>query len=377
MKKFLLVAGFPDSLVRFRGPLLDALRAAGLEVHAAAPGLRASSVSAQLKKKGIFLHDLPLQRAGMNPLRDMRAWLHLCRLMRRIRPDWMLAYTVKPVIYGLWAARLARVKHRFALITGLGYAFTGSKNETSRQRRLLRMLVERMYRTAFSGAHKVFFQNPDDEALFRARGILPSGIPSRVVHGSGVSLDEFPEMPVPDTPHFLMIARLLGDKGVREYARAAGIVRQRFPHVRFSLAGWIDSNPDAVSARELEEWTQAGILEHLGYLEDVRPSLARCSAYVLPSYREGTPRTVLEAMATGRAIITTDAPGCRETVIPGENGFLVPVKSAEALADAMVRLVEDPELARRMGRRSRQIAEEKYDVRKVNAVLLQEMGIAP
>ena len=173
-----------------------------------------------------------------------------------------------------------------------------------------------------------------------------------------------------------MIARLLGDKGVREYVEASQRVKSRYPEVCCSLVGWIDDNPDAIAQSELNAWIEKGYVEYRGRLQDVRPAIADCSVYVLPSYREGTPRTVLEAMAMGRAIITTDAPGCRETVTEGENGFLVPVKSVDQLTEAMCRFVEDPDLVANMGRRSREIAEEKYDVHKVNAVMLREMGIA-
>ena len=172
-----------------------------------------------------------------------------------------------------------------------------------------------------------------------------------------------------------MIGRLLGDKGVREFAEAARKIKALHPEVRFNVVGWIDSNPDAIAQSELDAWVADGTLEFLGKLDDVRPAIAACTVYVLPSYREGTPRTVLEAMAMGRPIITTDAPGCRETVIDGDNGFLVPVQSVDALVDAMLKFIEDPALAPRMGRRSRQIAEDKYDVHKVNAVMLREMGI--
>lgn len=163
---------------------------------------------------------------------------------------------------------------------------------------------------------------------------------------------------------------------MREYADAARRIKARYPQAVFRLVGWIDENPDAIKPHELDAWVAEGVLEYLGRLSDVRSAIADCSVYVLPSYREGTPRTVLEAMAMGRAIITTDAPGCRETVVQGENGFLVPVKSVEALVAAMERLIARPELIARMGQRSREIAVAKYDVKAVNAVMLREMGIA-
>lgn len=176
-------------------------------------------------------------------------------------------------------------------------------------------------------------------------------------------------------PHFLLIARLLGDKGIREYVQAAKLVKQQYPEAQFDLVGGLDTNPTSISQAELDQWIAAGTINFLGRLSDVRPAIAACSVYVLPSYREGTPRTVLEAMAMGRAVITTDAPGCRETVVNGDNGFLVPVKDADALAQAMLRFIEQPGLIAQMGQRSRSIAEEKYDVHKVNAQMLEGMGL--
>jgi len=182
-------------------------------------------------------------------------------------------------------------------------------------------------------------------------------------------------VPLPENTSFLLIARLLGDKGVREYANAARKVKLQYPQVSFKLVGWIDDNPDAIGQHELDEWVNSGTLEFLGKLADVRPAIASSNVYVLPSYREGTPRTVLEAMAMGRPVITTDVPGCRETVVDGDNGFLVSVQAVDELASAMVQFIEEPQLAARMGERSRLIAEEKYDVHKVNEIMLSGMGI--
>ena len=372
---FLLIASFPDSLLQFRGPLIDALLCQGLELHVAAPGLAADHpIARQLVARGAQVHDIPLRRTGLNPVADTRTLFSLWRLMRRLRPARVLGYTIKPVIYGSLAALLAGVPHRFALITGLGYAFTGSPDDRGR-RALLRKLVQGMYRAALRTTGKVFFQNPDDRALFQSLGILSPTARTCVVNGSGVDVRQFASVALPEEPRFLLIARLLGDKGVREYAEAARRVRLRHPGARFALAGWIDDNPDAITQGELDSWIADGTIDFLGRLADVRPALAACRVYVLPSYREGTPRTVLEAMAMGRPIITTDAPGCRETVVPGENGLLVPAQSVETLEEAMLRFVGDPSLATRMGMRSRRIAEEKYDVRKVNSVMLADMGI--
>lgn len=374
--KLLLTASFPDSLINFRGPLIAALLERGIEVHVAAPDLPPHSpVRRALEAMAVQVHDIPLQRTGLNPVADLRLLWTLTSLVRRIKPDKVLAYTIKPVVYGLLAARLAGVPGRFALITGLGYAFTGEPGAKS-GRGILRGLVQRLYRMALAGASRVFFQNPDDEALFRRRGLLPTAVPSTVVNGSGINVAAFAPAPLPSAPRFLLIARLLGDKGVREYAEAARCLKREHPGVNCSLVGWIDANPDAIREDELDRWVREGGLDYLGRLDDVRPAIADCSVYVLPSYREGTPRTVLEAMAMGRAIITTDAPGCRETVVDGRNGLLVPLKSSQALLAAMRRFVEEPGLAGRMGVESRRLAEEKYDVNKVNAAMLSAMGLA-
>ncbi len=369
----LLIASFPDSLIKFRGPLIDALLAQGLKVHVAVPELsKDDAIYQALTIKGIKLHNIALQRTGVNPVADLRAMLQLFRLMTKLKPGMVLSYTIKPVIYGSLAAWLSRVPKRFALITGLGYAFTG---QASGKRGVLKVLIQRLYRFSLGKVDKAFFQNPDDEALFRQLGILPTKVPSCIVNGSGVDLAEYHQTPLPDSPSFLLTARLLGDKGVREYAQAAAKVKRKYPEVSFQLVGWIDDNPDAIGQQELDDWVAAGTLQYLGKLSDVRPAIANCSVYVLPSYREGTPRTVLEAMAMGRGVITTDAPGCRETVINGDNGFLVPVKAVNELENAMLLFIEQPELAVAMGIRSRKIAEAKYDVHKVNEHMLKEMGL--
>lgn len=372
---FLLIASYPNSLINFRGSLIQALCKKDLQVHVAAPDIENNKeIKKELESKGVVVHDIPLRRTGMNPLVDMNTLFHLWKLMLRTKPNYVMGYTIKPVIYGSLAAWLAKVPKRFALITGLGYAFQGQEN-TSIKRGLVRKLVQRLYATALTTTHQVFFQNPDDEALFRQLNILKSSTPSFVVNGSGVNVSEYELTPLPSQPRFLLIARLLGDKGIREYAEAAKLIKQEHAGIDFDLVGWIDENPDAIKQQELDTWISEGTVNYLGKLTDVRPAIKNSSVYVLPSYREGTPRTVLEAMSMGRAIITTDAPGCRETVVDGDNGFLVPVKSVDALVTAMNKLIENPELVQKMGQRSREITEIKYDVHKVNDVMLREMGI--
>jgi glycosyltransferase involved in cell wall biosynthesis len=297
----------------------------------------------------------------------------LVKLLRRLRPDIVLAYTIKPVIYGSLACRLTGVQRCYSMITGLGYAFMGG---VGLRQRLVGKLAPLLYRTALAGNAGVFFQNRDDLALFVNTGLLRAQHKALVINGSGVDTDYFRPAPLPAGPvAFLLIARLLKDKGISEYAAAALAIKQRYPDTIFRLIGPLDPNPAAISKEQTYAWHQAGVLEYLGEAKDVRPHLASCNVYVLPSYREGTPRTVLEAMAMGRPIITTDAPGCRETVTHGDNGFLVPVKDVGALAEAMQRFITHPEWIPRMGQRGREIAEIKYDVRKVNAAILRHMHL--
>lgn len=372
--KILLVASLAESLLNFRGSLITALGQHGLSVHVAAPQMTADSkIRHALEERGVSVHDIAMSRTGMSVVGDFKTMLALCGLMHRIQPDLVLSYTIKPVVYGTLAAWLNAVPRRFVLMTGLGYAFTG---RVAGIRSVVKAIAKFLYRLSLRFAHKVFFQNADDQALFFALGLLPRGTLSVVVNGSGIDLDQFTVTPLPEgCTRFLLIARLLGDKGVREYAIAAQSVRRKHPDAVFYLVGWIDENPDAIKKVELDGWVEDGRLVFLGRMEDVRPAIAASSVYVLPSYREGMPRTVLEAMAMGRPIITTNAPGCRETVEEGQNGILVPIMDAGMLAQAMERFIDEPSLVGSMGAHSRRIAEEKYDVKKVNWVMLREMGI--
>lgn len=374
-KKFLMLAGYAPSLTGFRGSLISAIQKKGLQMHAAAPGLNEkTSVGKELASRGVILHDISMQRTGKNPFSDLLTFWYFFCLIRSIKPDWVMAYTIKPVIYGMIAAWFNRVPHRFALITGLGYAFQNSEKRAG-----LQTIVKNLYKYSLACASGVFFQNPDDRCLFVNSGILNENNKSYVVNGSGVDLSNFPLTKLPNHElegcSFLLIARLLGDKGVREYVEAARIVKEKYSNTKIKIVGYLDENPDSISQSELDEWCKEGSIEYLGKLDDVRSAIESSAVYVLPSYREGTPRTVLEAMAMGRAIITTDAPGCRETVIDGENGFLVPVRDSVSLAFSMQRFIENPLLIELMGKKSREIAEKKYDVNKVNDFMLCNMGI--
>ena len=378
--KYLIIASYPASILKFRGALIKALQDKGFEIHIAAPKFEIFPEEYEdLTALGYVVHPIPMQRTGTNPLNDAKTLSALYLLMKKIKPSHVMGYTIKPVIYGSLAAKLARVPHRFALITGLGYAFQGA-DEQDYKKSNLQKIMHKLYSVALASTHKVFFQNPDDEALFKFMGIIKPNASTTVVNGSGVDISEYSVQPfatIDDMliPRFLLIARLLGDKGVREYAQAARIVKEKYPQAQFDLVGWIDDNPDAIEQKELDNWINAGLFNFWGKLDDVKPAIAASSIYVLPSYREGTPRTVLEAMAMGRPIITTDAPGCRETVIDGYNGYLVPVKAVEALAAAMERFIVNPALIIEMGKASRQLVEEKFDVNAVNQSMLEAMGL--
>ncbi|WP_104201884.1 glycosyltransferase family 4 protein [Billgrantia saliphila] len=373
--KFLIIAGASGSLINFRGQLIMELIKSGLEVHAAAPDLNKDELTRmKLVRMGARVHDIHLNRTGMNPLHDLRTLLGLVRLMGNLKPDYVMGYTIKPVIFGTLAAVLTRCPRRFALITGLGYCFSGY-GQTPRTR-FIGSIAASLYRQSLRFANKVFFQNPDDQALFRDRNIIGESVPSVVVNGSGVDIDHFMPREYPRQVVFLLIARLLVDKGVREYAEAAYRLKAEYPEAVFMLVGDLDSNPNSITAQELDRWVQDGVINYLGKLDDVRDALGSASVFVLPTfYREGIPRTILEALAMGRPIITTNTPGCRETVIDGVNGYLVPPQDTTELANAMRAFIHTPQLIATMGKRSREQALRKYDVCKVNAVMLREMGI--
>lgn len=367
MPTFLVIAGYKQSLINFRGDMIRDMIAAGYEVHVAAPELQEDDITRQtLLALGAIPHAIHLKRTSRNPLQDISTFLNFWLLMRRLKPEAVLAYTAKPVVYGLWAARLAGVGKRFALITGLGGALGGAPSSMQR-------LLVFLHRRAFKGLTSAIFQNADDCAFFERRGLLSETLSSAVVDGSGVNLDRFPETPMPNAPlTFLMIARLLKAKGVAEFAFTARALRERHPEAKFRLVGWHENHIDFVSANDLADWQDAEDIIFTGSLNDVRPEIAGASVIVLPSYYpEGIPRSLLEALSTGRPIITTNTPGCRETVVDGENGYLIAPRSPEALLAVCLRIAEQPDQLPEMGRISRKLAETRFDVVKVNACILK------
>lgn len=371
MAKVVIISQYSPSLIIFRGDLIRAMVELGHEVVCLGPE---AGFEQPLQELGADYRQIPLHRTGLNPLKDVKTLFSLRKVLKEIKPDIVFSYTVKPIVYGSIAAHLAGVRQMYAMITGLGYVFIG---QTFKQR-LLTQIVAFLYRRGLKYNQIVFFQNPDDLHLFVSKSIVPKTAKPVLVNGSGVNIEKFAFAPPKLSPvTFLLIARLIKDKGILEYVEAARLLKQKYPDARFRLLGPLDINPAAITQEQLERWSKEGIIKYLGKTNDVRPYIADASVYVLPSYREGTPRSVLEAMSMGRPIITTDAPGCRETVIDGKNGFLVPVKDVDALKSAMEKFIQEPDLISQMGKQSRIIAEEKYDVRKVNRAILQEMGLLP
>ncbi|CAN8142755.1 galacturonosyltransferase WbtD [uncultured Thiomicrorhabdus sp.] len=372
MKKVLLIGVEPLSLINFRGPLIHSIEKKGCNVIAVS-SKAPDSLIAEFKKQGIQHQSIFFQRNGMNPIKDLKSMWSLRSLFLREKPDFVLCYTIKPVIWGGLAARFTGTKF-FALVTGLGFAFQGE----SFKRKMLTKLVSFLYRISLSHATKVVFQNADNRDLFTSRMIVPES-KTEVVNGSGVDISLFNYQPVrmPSDDHyvFLCVARLLGEKGLREFEQASEIVKQKYPNIKCQIVGWTDPSPDGITVAEVKTWQEKGTIEYLGGSDDVRPLIAACHIYVLPSYHEGLPRSTVEAMAMGRPVITTSAVGCRETVDNNVNGFKVPVADADALAEKMIWFIENPVQIEPMGLASRRMAEEKFDVHKVNARMLEIIGL--
>ncbi|MDO4636150.1 MAG: glycosyltransferase family 4 protein [Lautropia sp.] len=367
-KRAIIIGGIAQSLVRFRGDLIRDLMARGYHVTAASAPTSDEAIAA-LRDWGVDYVPLPIDRTSLNPVKDLRTLYAIHRLVSRIRPDVVIAYTIKPVIYGGLAIRLCRPLRFLPMVTGLGFAFHGG----STLRNMLAWLAVNLYRQALKPAHRVIFQNPDDRNVFVRKGIVPVA-KTRVVNGSGVNLGHYARVPLPDGPvSFLLAARLLKAKGICEYVAAARQVKVNYPDAEFVIIGHKDTSPDAIPAAMIADWATDGVVRYDGGVADIRPWLARCSVYVLPSYSEGMPRTVLEAMAMGRPVITTDVPGCRQTVVPGENGCLIPARDVGALVRAMEAFLADPASIPVQGEASYRMALEKFDVQAVNRDILQEL----
>lgn len=373
MSRIVVLGAQPEYLSGLRGPMIRDLLAAGHEVIAIGAE-EIGHVREALESWGARYLVVPLRRAAINPLADLKAIWLLWRTLRRLKPDLLLAYTIKPVSYGLPVAKAAGVKRRFAMIAGRGWAFAEGRE---RRRRATRFVATILYRFGLRFAHGVLFHNEDDMALFRERRLIGAGMPARRIFGSGVDLEHYAPAPMPAGPFtFLMISRLLIDKGVGEYLAAARALQARYPDAVFRLVGPPDPSPNGIPREAVFAAHREGAIDYAGPLTDVRPAIAACHCYVLPSYCEGLPRSVLEAMAMARPVITTDAPGCRDTVRDGETGVRVPARDAEALAEAMARFLENPAQAQSMGEAALAFARTQFDVHKVNRAIMDFIGLA-
>ncbi len=361
------------SLIIFRAPLIRAFLDVGIKVIASACGQDPEAESF-LKKMGVKYYPIWIKRSGMNPFFEIRTLQDLMKLMKQVRPEIVVFYNIKPIIYGGFVARLCGVRKIFSMIEGLGRPFMPWE---SFSHAVASVVARGLYRVGLLFSNRVFFLNPDDQKEMINAGYL-SKDKAVLLNGIGVDLDEYPlkDIPQGSKVRFLMIARVMKEKGVREFVAAARIIRTRYHNVDFVLICEPEYGSSTIPQKDLDAWKAEGVIEYSGWIDDVRPAYRDCHVFVLPSfYREGVPRTLLEALATGRAVITTDMPGCRETVDEGVNGFLVPAKDVMSLAQAMERFILNPVLIKKMGIQSRKIAEEKYDVHKVNAVIIRAMEL--
>ena len=367
--KIIISASSGNSLVNFRGNLIKSMSKRGHQVICMSCE-KEEIIEEAIHKLGASYQRVNLSRTGTNPFFDILTFFSYLRILKNHKPDLYFAYMSKPVAYGGLAARINKVPHINILVTGLEIAFYSNGFKNLVVKNLLVFLFKRVHKSA----ENIFFQNPDDLITFSELGVV-NPQKTTIVNGSGVDLTFFTQKPLPKSPVILMIARLVWSKGIREFLEAAARIHIDNPNAEIMLVGGLDSNPESLTKNELEQNILKSNIKYIGQVEDVRPYLERCSIFVLPSYHEGTPRSVLEAMAVGRPIITTDAPGCRETVIDGYNGFLVPVMNSTVLYEKMRILVEDSKLRERMANNSFKICKDKYDVNLVNKILLEKMGL--
>lgn len=365
--KIVILYNTSDYLLRFRTELIQSLQATGCEVIAITPRDLATP---RLDALSVRWREWALEGQALNPFKDLAAIVDLRQILAEERPDTILNFTIKPVLYGSLVGGWLGVPRVVSMITGMGSIFLPG----GFKKRMLLRVVHLVYRMAMNRNHKVLFQNDEDLAYFVQNRFLPAEKTLRI-NGSGVNLDLFARRPGEVVQgSFLLISRMIKEKGIHEFVKAARKIKAWFPHARFTLVGPIDNNPGAITREQIEGWEQEGIVEYAGVQVDVRPFLARTEVYVLPTYYlEGIPRSILEALAMGKPVITTDWRGCRETVTRDVNGYLVPPQDAEALAHAMARYLEDPALSTRHGDASRQLAEEKFNVTTVNSLVISAL----
>ena len=358
--KILVVSPKNKTVFNFRGDLIRDMIASGNEVYVTGPNRDFVDDILSLGVREFF--EIPLVKDNTNPRGDLQYLKNLTVCMKKLSPDMVFSYTVKPVIYGSLAASRAGVKHIYGMITGLGRAFSAK----GKKARMIRAVTKRLYKPALKKCSAVIFQNPDDAAQLVKMHCL-SEQKVRLVNGSGVNMERFTRTPLPEETVFLMVSRIIREKGVLEYCEAAKSVKAKHPLTRFVLLGGFDNAIGGLRREDIAEYIDAGVVELPGEVKDPVSFYHNSTVFVLPSYyREGLPRTILEAMSCGRPVITTDWPGCRLTVEDGANGYLVPVRDSDTLADRMLRLVENRELLESMGEQAYIVCRQKFDVKIVN-----------
>lgn len=365
-KKIIFISNTAFSICNFRNGILAKLIADGYKVITVGPK---DAYSVKLAAMGCEVIDMPMAAKGINPCEDLALLLQIGQLYKAMKPDFIFHYTIKPNIYGSVAARLAGVPS-IAVTTGLGYTFIND-NWVARVARWL-------YKVAFLSPKEVWFLNEDDRQTF-LRYRLVASEKAVLLHGEGVDTTHFSPQSAPvndGKTRFLLVARMLWDKGVGEYVEAARQVRKQYPNAVFQLLGECGvPNPSVVTRAEMAEWEREGVIEYLGTTTDVRPYIAQADCMVLPSYREGVPRTMLEAAAMGKPLIASDAPGCRDVVVDGQTGWLCPVKNAVALATCMKQLLAMPVADRQaMGKAGRKFIVDNFDEKKVVAHYLATLA---
>ena len=365
--KILILGTVPNDLLNFRSELIKDILEKGNEVIASSSKLDPNSEN-HMKELGITYEPIFLNRHGLSLRGDIKTLANLIKLFKKQNPNLVLAHGIKLVIWGGISARIRKIPF-FALITGLGFAFQG----TTFRRKLLTRLVSFLYRIALKNSKAVIFQNEDNRKTFIDKNIV-SPSKTHIVNGSGVDINKYNFTQISESNlSFLLVSRLLGEKGLREYAEAAKIVKEKFPEVEFKIVGTQDHSLDAISIEEVKSWSE--YVDYEGSTTDVRPYIKKCHVYVLPSYHEGLPRSTLEAMSMGRPILTTNASGCKETVDDNKNGFLVSIGSSTELAKRMIWFVNNRDKIKSMGEHSRKIVEKRFDVRKVNQEMLKILEI--
>ncbi|MDD6088742.1 MAG: glycosyltransferase family 4 protein [Desulfovibrionaceae bacterium] len=372
--KILILYNQARSLANFWTFFIRRLHELGHQTVCCIPESEINDPAVQLLQNiGASVRFFPLDSKGLNPIRDLKSCLRLTAIFHKEKPDLLYAATIKPVVYGLPAARLAGIPARYAMITGLGYMFEAD----TLRKKLLSFLAAALYRFSCSFAHTVFFQNSDDIAVFRRMHCISPETNILLTRGTGVDTRHFAFQPHQRHQNvvFLFVGRLLEAKGLRDFAEAAKITAKLHPQAIFQVLGPYDDSPAGIHKSEIAKWEQDGILTYLGETRDVRPFLEKADVVVLPSWREGLPCSLMEAMSTGRAVIASDAPGCRDVVSNGQNGFLIPVKNAEALAEAMSHFLRHPELIERMGSTGRSMAEQTFSADIATDILLRRMNL--